>query len=472
MSAIWPRFGLSRSPFVQEPLEADAAGANLDRLFIGRAHDRSQLLDRLTHDTQTRVVMVGDPGVGKTTLMNRLLADLQLGGGDREAWLVPELGPINLPGASSLSDFCIEVMRQVLDLRRRHEEARRGQQIGRDRVRAVAKSYTRLARQAVVPGQDMWDVVTRLVDGATTYSPQVAGFGVTTQVTPGTPSAAQWVPLAAQSLSTLVEETGQDILIAVNNAENLARAAAERAQDVLLDARDLFLVPHVHWLFVGTPDFFERVIAPQRQLAGVMQHPVVLAPLSPDDVRTLLAVRYEALRLTDRPFVPPVDLNAAAALARAFVGDLRELLRSLEATVLQLAHRGAQTVSLQEAVQVISAQQRDLLQDRMQGAAWSHLVRVVLGDPQAPHVLQRFREADAVRLLAPMKQATVNAHKQRWLSDGFVRSDGKTGASEWLVVSGTALLAMLPDALRQGKSWDALLDGRDLQDDPRMRPAG
>lgn len=62
-----------------------------------------------------------------------------------------------------------------------------------------------------------------------------------------------------------------------------------------------------------------------------------------------------------------------------------------------------------------------------------------------------------------MKQASVNAHKQRWFADGLVRSDGKTGASEWLVVSGAALLAMLPEATAHGTSWEALLEGRDLE---------
>lgn len=486
MSAIWTRFGLARTPFFQEPLELGAPTADLGRFFIGRAQDRQMVVERLSHDTQTRVVLVGDPGVGKTTLMNRVLADLREAAPDRAGWLVPELGPINLPGASTLADFAIEVLRQLLDLRRQHL-ARAKPAKGRSK-----EPIGQRVRRAVAPTTSLWDTVVRTVDGLMTVSPQIAGFGVTTQVVPPTPSAGQWVPLVRAALEALVEETDCDVLLAVNNAENLARAQADRAQDVLLDARDLFLIPRIHWLFVGTPDFFQRVIAPERRLAGIMQHPVILDPLSPADVRALLAVRYKALRLPGATFTAPVDLDAAAALAQAFVGDLRELLRSLEAAVLQLAHRGPKPVTLDDAVQVISHQQRELLRDRMQGAAWTHLVTVVLGAtnpagpaessrrPPEPHgarrgtrqapaatsapmVLRRFREADAVRRLAPMKQASVNAHKQRWLADGLVRSDGRTGASEWLVVTGAALLAMLPEAAARGLTPQAVLAGRDLE---------
>ena len=463
MAAIWTRFGLTRTPYFQEPLEAGVPDADLDRLFIGRASDREALLQQLTHDSQTRVVMIGDPGVGKTTLMNRILADLRQAADDRAGCLVPDLPPINLPGAATLTDFCVEVLRRVLDLRRRHHEASRAASRGTARAKATAAGVSQRTWQALMPGQDLWEVVQRTVEGQTTVSPQIAGFGLATQVTPPVASAGQWVPLVRAALGALTDETGQEVLLPVNNAENMARQQVDRAQDVLLDARDMFLTPHTHWLFVGTPDFFARVIATQRQLAGVMQHPVTVAPLGPEDVSALLARRYEVLRAAGQPFVPPVALETAAALARVFVGDLRELLRALEAAVFKLAHRGAVTITLPEAMQVISTQQRELLRDRMQTAAWKHLQTLVLGTKDDPSVLQRFREADAVRLLAPMRQPTVNAHKQTWLTDGLVRSDGHTGASEWLVVTGQALLAMLPDALEMGKPLDALLRGRDLE---------
>ena len=462
MSAIWTRYGLRRSPFFQEPLEAGTESADLDTLFIGRVADLQTMVDRLSHDTVTRVVMIGDSGVGKTTLMNRLMEDFRKPGPDRAAWLVPELRPINLPGTTTLQDFCLEVLRQILDLRRQQGARSRAapERAGRiSKATAGARALGGTARSAVAPSWDLWERVTRLVDGTTTVSPQIAGFGITTQVIAGTPSGAHWVPLTHEALVGLTTETGRDLLLAVNNAENMGRDAADRAQAILVDARDLFQIPRTHWMFVGTPDFYEHVIKPQKPLVTAMRHPVRLDALGPADVRKLIAVRYAALK-QGHALIPPVDLDAVEALARVFVGDLRELLRALESAVLLLAHRAA-TIGLPEAMTVISAQQREILRDHMQAASWKHLLRVVLSPP-GTDVLQRFREADAVRILAPMRQATVNGHKRTWLAEGLVRSDGFTGASEWLVVTGSALLAMVPEAHDRGKPLDAFLTGRDL----------
>jgi hypothetical protein len=461
--SFWMRFGLSRSPFFQEPLEHGTPQADLERFFVGREDDRNQMLSRLTHDTQTRVVMVGDPGVGKTTLMNRVVADLRQGDSNREPWGVPELKPINLPGAATLQDFCLEVLRHALDVRRHFAAAEANQQRGAKLFVTKAANVGRAAKKAVAPTKAFWEGVERLVDGATFLSPQFMGAGLNVQHLPPTLSSGQWVPLASEALNRLVAETGADVLLSVNNAENMARESADQASHVLRDARDLFLIPNVHWLFVGTPDFVDNVVRPLRQVAGIMQDPFFLRALKPNDVRDLLARRYAELAVPNTVLIPPVDLDAVVTLARVFAGDLRELLGALESTVLRVMYKGAITLTERELVQLVSVQQGELLKDRMKGAAWAHLVRVVVGDADQPGLIQRFREADAVRRLKPMKQASVHGHKKTWLANRLVYVDGHTGASEWLRVSGAALLAMLPEATAAGKDLSAYHALRDLE---------
>ncbi len=468
MSSLWQQYGLRRNPFFQEPLSEDGDGPRLKAFFTGRAADLAAAYQLLTHDEQTRVLLLGAPGVGKTTLLNRLLADVRQPDGLRVGWLVPSLPPINLPRATTLQDFCVEILRHVLDMRRHLQQ----EQLSDGRARAArAKKLAKAARQALLPGTALWETVERTVEGALTLSPQILGVGVTTQFTGPQSGAAMWLPLTQQALRQLTLEAGRDVVLAINNAENLRDDIAERATSVLADARDLFLTPRTHWVFAGTPDFFESVIKPRRQLSGIMGYPVTVPPLDADGVEQLLTQRYATLRVPNVTFVPPIAPKDAGALARAFVGDLRELLRALETTVILLSPLRVGTVALLDAMVVIGQEQAALLQDMMRGAAWNHLVRVVLAPATSEMVIQRFREADAVRVLAPMRQPTVHAHKKAWLAAGLVRADTRAdtraaGAAEWLTVTGEALLAMLPAALAAGVSPLAFLHGRDLETHP------
>ncbi len=322
------------------------------------------------------------------------------------------------------------------------------------------------ARQTILPGKDLWESIERTVEGALTLSPQAFGIGVTASFTAPHAGVASWAPLTKQAMAQLAHECGRDLVFAVNNAENLQDDVAVRATSVLAEARDLFLTPHTHWVFVGTPDFFDAVIKPVRQLSGIMGYPVLLPPLDASAVEELIARRYEALRVPHAPFMPPIRPEDVGALAHAFVGDLRELLRALEMTVVRLTPVRARTVSLGDAMRVIGQEQAELFHDAMTGAAWEHLARVVLAVADDGAVIQRFREIDAVRLLAPMKQPTVNAHKRVWLAKGLIRPDGHTGAAEWFTVTGEALLAMLPAASAAGISAEAFLHGRNLETAP------
>ncbi|MDX2193857.1 MAG: hypothetical protein NW201_10920 [Gemmatimonadales bacterium] len=453
MSDFWAAFGLQRTPFFQEPLATEAPGAELDRFFVGREAELRQALLQLTHDRQTRVVVVGAPGVGKTSFLNQLVARLRAAPSPA-GWLIPALPPISLPGVATHVDFCIEVLRRALDARR--------QLPGRG---ATVRRAAGAARAALAPdADDIWERAARAVHGATTMAPQVLGVGLATHFIPPAPNAASWVGLAIEVLDDLVRRAGRDVLITLNNAENMAAGAAATAQGALRDARDVLLRPGVHWLFVGTPDFHDTVIAGEPRLSGIMQHPLTLAPFAPPDVVRLLERRYGALRTGRGRALPPVASSAVAALARAFSGDLRELLRALEAAVLALAPvRGAASLELAEVVGVVSRLQRERLAAWLPTAAWRHLATVVLGTAPDGPLVQRFREADAVRRLAPMRQPTVHAHKRRWIEGGLVRASGHSGAAEWLTVTGPALLALWPEVQASGRQAEAIVRAIDLQ---------
>lgn len=78
MSNIWSLYNLAGNPFFQHPLGEDPwyHTQSTQELFVGREADVELALKTLTHDTATRAVINGAPGVGKRTFLNRIKAEL------------------------------------------------------------------------------------------------------------------------------------------------------------------------------------------------------------------------------------------------------------------------------------------------------------------------------------------------------------------------------------------------------------
>lgn len=103
-----------------------------------------------------------------------------------------------------------------------------------------------------------------------------------------------------------------DILASVHEAVLTARPAFSKEEPMeaartFRDIRDLFLVPGLHWLVVGTSDETLGILGSYPQVRSVFlpSHPP-LAPLSADDFLGLLHARYAFLAENqDRELVVP-----------------------------------------------------------------------------------------------------------------------------------------------------------------------
>lgn len=78
MSSIWDLYNLSGNPFFRDPLGEELRDRlpSVRELFVGRDDDVAPAIRPITHDSATRTVIIGAPGIGKTTLLNLLRAEL------------------------------------------------------------------------------------------------------------------------------------------------------------------------------------------------------------------------------------------------------------------------------------------------------------------------------------------------------------------------------------------------------------
>lgn len=296
VTGLWEPFGLRSNPFFQaelKPVETEPASG----LFIGREEELTRVTRRILSDGSSRTIVQGTPGVGKTSFANRLKADLAAHG------IVSYEHPLRITSDMAWSSFVAEVLRTLL------------------RIRAAAGTDGH---------RDFWAETARMLEGEEVFGGSVGALGVSAGISrgfvaPRLPPGALYEHLGA-ALRALRTELGAPVVLHVNNLENVD---GETAAVLLRDLRDYLLLDGAHWVFVGALGVEEEVFRRFDQVGGIFPAAETLEPLRTDEVRRLLRRRYEHLRIAERGFVAPVELETAGRLYGLYQGDLRNFLRLL-----------------------------------------------------------------------------------------------------------------------------------------------
>lgn len=318
---IWHVFNLRSTPFFQAALEPGQDSEYPLSLFVGRATESRQVLAEIGGSTNSRTAIQGPPGVGKTTLVNYIKAEVA------ESGYLVDAAPISVTSATTAAELRLSILSSVHDA-------------------LVARDPT-FANKA--PMRD----VRQLLDTERTRSwnlsaavATLGGLGAGTAAQRHTgPGALTVKPeRLLRQLSELVVDHLQapGIFIHLNNLENATEAAQTTAARLIRDLRDTGLTYEgFHYLLSGTDDAIRTIVTAQEQLRSVFFNPGSLAPLGEAEVDTLLNERYDHLRLfDDRPWLLPVEPDAVHRLYRLFMGNLRGTLHALNAAAKHLVGHG------------------------------------------------------------------------------------------------------------------------------------
>jgi hypothetical protein len=177
---------------------------------------------------------------------------------------------------------------------------------------------------------------TRVPTGGANVSVLGVGMGMTQGTTVLTPRDLMIDgPRVVRDLSRFVQSSdARGVLLHLNNLENLTEAGVENAADLLRDLRDPLLMQNgLHFIFVGMPEAIDTLVNTHQQVRHTVST-LRLAPLPVAEVHAMLNARYAHLRLDPkRPVATPVEPEAVALLYELFRGDLRGLLKALEAGI-------------------------------------------------------------------------------------------------------------------------------------------
>ena len=451
-SGVWNLYRLGGNPFFQEPLSDDDTTL-LRQMFVGRGTDLDLAVRTITHDSTTRAIIVGAPGVGKTTLLNRIRVELEA---QRTAKGAPRFvthsPAISIQGHWTTIDFCAEILRTIL--------------LMRAGTKRKTVSPTVLQRLSGILGQTttvptFWERVAQIVEGR-----QLIGLGITAGSVGGQVQPAWAAPvmgpaslllLSNDAIRLLHAETGAEPVFFLNNLENLSRGEATHAAGLFQDARDLFLTAGSHWVVCGTTEVDATVIRASVQVGGIFPTALRLKPLDPGDVGEMLRKRYEALHQGPVPFIPPIEPHVGEALYRLYHGDLRNFLRLLQDAVIRAAGtRGATPISPEQIVGIMGREHAAAIAQDLGETSFGYFRRTVLGAGPGEPIWGTFTQAEAARR-SGVSAPGFKRHMDQWFKRGYIAVERTDGRSEVVRLSGEAAIAFAALAIQDGVAIDPLL---------------
>ena len=416
---LWGLYNLRSSPFFQATLRADSQATPL-RLFVGRKRERQLLLTTIGSSASSRQAVAGRPGIGKTTLVQTVKADAQVGG----YWSSDEIISISAAGASE--HLLGQLLSGVYD--------------------AVLANCPTATGPEVEAAQQLVRSI-RLLGGGFTLSAFGFGLGGSQSESIATPPGALLLDgprVLRDLLRYAIGQGASGIVLHLNNLENLSEADASRAADLLRGIRDQALLHDgLHLIVVGTTDAVRTVVQSHTQIRSVFSDPLVLEPLEIGDVEQLLANRYGALQLDPgRPWRPPVDTAVVQRLYELFRGDLRGMLKALEdgiTALLGLTSAGADVapVGLEDLLLTLRQRNQAELREQLGDNAWERLLAWAQVDSATIQ-----SQAELVELWQ-VKQPSVSQTLQQLIEAGAVEALPRRGREPiQYIMTGTARLAL------------------------------
>lgn len=346
--SIWNAYGLSTNPFFQEELRSDPAAPYPIALHVGRDAELQLGLRQLGDGRSSRVIVEGAPGIGKTSFVNKLKAEVARAG------MLTHAEPIRVVADSTVLSFVADVLRVLLRIRTAG---------GLD----ADSFWTRTAR--LVEGEDT-------IAGGFTLGP--VGVSYQGGRIPAEAPLGNLYDVMAEAVDRLSRENGARVLLHVNNLENLSDADAEHAARLIRDLRDFVMIAGTHWVFVGASGVDHAVFREYEQVSGIFPLPVTLEPLNAAEVAELLRKRYEHLAREGVGVVAPVQPEVAGELYDLFYGDLRSFLRLLsDSAAVALGIEAIEPLTAERIVAVSAPRYAKAIERRIGALDFQYLTRIV-----------------------------------------------------------------------------------------------
>ena len=424
IASLWTPYGLRGDPYFRQALEptTDHDEARPASLLVGRSAELAHIKVLIESSENSRTVIQGEAGVGKTSFVSALKTQVQ------SALILTHADPIRVQPTMNASSFIAEVLKVLLQMR------------ATERLQAGTMLNMRQRMSAGIRDQqgEFWTRLNRVILGEDN-----TGIGVTAGVV-GVQGQRGRIAAEAADVSLFDElktafrymsrNGTRRTLVHVNNMESLSPTDAVAAATLIHSLRDAFQFDHAHWLFVGTTDIEQRLFRVHPQVSQIIDRPVTLGPLSPDEVAELLSRRYRHLQMGVHAN-PPIAPAVAARIYARFAGELRGFLGLLGTAVRAWAplHPG-QPMEVNDVIATVGPVAHKELIEKVGANDMARLQEIMAGQPFEAE----FRVTDVQRRCS-MTQAGASKLVLRLAAAGVIAPIRTQGKSHFYALAGGAV---------------------------------
>jgi predicted transcriptional regulator len=287
---LWRRYGLDSNPYFTHPLAVNGK-ISPEEAFVGRKEERGKLKEIIEMGGDVRYAIVGDAGVGKTSLVNTVRDEAA-----NHGFFTPT-NQIELNKCFTGQEIIYLTLSSV------YEEAKvRGVEIP-DKLVEELEDIDEIARKIEYEGDNLKPAMAR-----------------------------QKLNHLFQELVDAILDGGfMAVIVHYDNLDNISDEGD--ILQMLNDVRDFLMTEKVISLFVG--DYkLSRAIRKKKRVEQIFQTPSLrIQPFELEEIKNILEIRYDILKVEDTAFTKPHNDEVIEMLYGLHEGNLRSILKALSVAV-------------------------------------------------------------------------------------------------------------------------------------------
>lgn len=305
---MWDHFGLQKNPFEIKAVEI--GGLVPITTFTGRTEDRQNLQQAIKNHNHSLNLIVGDRGVGKTSLGNIVRSDLF------EKFFTP-LNEIDTQHTWKSADFIEHALLSIYE------------------TTFQAKTHTTMERNYLRACDEVSKIIHPIFTSEQgSFGVQFAGFGIDT----GSGQAVTKLPFALLKLKVkeaidIVRRFGYSgIILQYNNLDNI-EIEPKKLSKLFADLRDFLVTENLHIILSGNK-IMEEGIKYNSKVNECITSDYHIGSLPKNIITQIIEKRYEAFKIENRAPTPPVSKDSIEMLCELYNGNIRQVFFSLDHAVI------------------------------------------------------------------------------------------------------------------------------------------